>query len=159
VESLTVSYKVNTPIDPLIRISENEMTQFYIKSIGIFACGVVVFLVLSNVWPATFSFKKIIPLQMYKMIQSYTPFFQTKSTYTSPVDSSGLEWMVNIYNEKNLEILVKPLNSLDYIRASEYILSLQQQVTTITLAKPPMFPEYPVDQTLTALTHIANVLG
>lgn len=115
-----------------LMIAQNEMTQFYLKYIGIaIIAGVTIYVVGSVIAPTSFTIKALIPARLLSLIQDNTPFYQTVKTYTSFDRQNHLTWMVNIYNEKRPEILIKPENGNDFQLAGEYITQLMSNAGTL----------------------------
>lgn len=140
-------------------VSQTETNQFYLKFLGIGACAIIVCIICSNAYPALFSVKNLVPTYIFNIIQTYTPFFQTRDTYVSIDTIAQLEWLVNIQNNKHMEILVKPLDSLDYIKAGEYILSLQLKTTNVMFTNPPIVNNFTADQTAAVMLDVSRALG
>lgn len=71
----------STLIDPLLVTSQNDMTQFYIKALGITAGVVIILVIASNIYPTIFSIKALLPSYVYNFVQTNTPFLETKKRY------------------------------------------------------------------------------
>ena len=95
-----------TEIDLLEKASNNNMTQFYIKVIGITAVVIVVLTITSNIYPTLFTAKALLPSYVYNLVQTYTPFLQTKKVFTLKDPTCGIDWIVHVYNDKHFEINV-----------------------------------------------------
>ncbi len=72
-----------------------------------------------------FFLKKIIPVSFYSIIQDFTPFFQTKSTYFYTDKKNRLDVLAEVINEKKINISVKEFDSNDFINLTDYIYKLQ----------------------------------
>jgi hypothetical protein len=118
-------------VDSDVLYAQNEMIQFYLKAAGVAVIAVGILYVLSSIsslqW---FSLKKILPAGVYSFIQDTTPFCQTKVTYRH-VDTDHNSWLVHVINDKNLDILIKPETSLDFVRATQYLSELNSKAGTL----------------------------
>ena len=141
-------------IDLLEKASNNNMTQFYIKVIGITAVVIVVLTITSNIYPTLFTAKALLPSYVYNLVQTYTPFLQTKKVFTLKDCECNVDWIVNIYNDKTIEIMVKPLTTQKILKASEYFLNIPNTLSEKVVKSLPI---YPPDQTALAFADfIAN---
>jgi hypothetical protein len=108
-------------------LSNNEMTQFYIKSAGVVILGLLVIGTLSYTFPAVFSLKAVLPASVFSTIQDWSPFFQEKDVFC--YQKHGLSWLVEVINSKKITRLdLKPHGLHDFTDASGYILDLQTKV-------------------------------
>jgi hypothetical protein len=129
IKDLEVSKGIKGPTVTVFEtLSQNEMTQFYLKCAGVAVLGVIGVCVIKAVIPASFSVKVLSPW-FFQQIQNFTPFFQEQRTFTLHQDGFDFDWMVNIVNEKTLEILIKTSSSPDFVSASNYVLKLQSEAT------------------------------
>lgn len=110
----------------------NEMVQFYVKTAGVVAAGIVVLYVLNTTTSlGLFSAKKLLPTKAYTLIQDYTPFFQERKTYFHRDELSKTDWSINILNDRSVNMLVKPDQSDDFIPISDFLSSLHRNAGTM----------------------------
>ena len=113
-----------TQVDTLLITQNNENIKLYLLIAG----GVVLcasgFYIFNNIFQI-FSLKKIIPVSFYSIIQDFTPFFQTKSTYFYTDKINRLDVLAEVINEKKINISVKAFDSNDFINLTDYIYKLQ----------------------------------
>ena len=113
-----------TQVDTLLITQNNENIKLYLLIAG----GVVLcasgFYIFNNIFQI-FSLKKIIPVSFYSIIQDFTPFFQTKSTYFYTDKINRLDVLAEVINEKKINISVKEFDSNDFINLTDYIYKLQ----------------------------------
>lgn len=138
--------------DNLALITQNDMTQFYVKALGITAGIVIVLVICSNIYPTLFSVKTFLPSYAYSAIQQYTPFFQTKKEYIIPDIAQKIDLIVNVYNDKWAEVLVKSHLTEEIISATEYISNIGV-INIQTVANPAigLLPAYTPEATDLAL--------
>ena len=131
-----------TQVDTLLITQNNENIKLYLLIAG----GVVLcasgFYIFNNIFQI-FSLKKIIPVSFYSIIQDFTPFFQTKSTYFYTDKINRLDVLAEVINEKKINISVKEFDSNDFINLTDYIYKIQ-------------FNSY--NYTATTLTNSSNIL-
>lgn len=134
-------------IDIMQKASNSNMTQFYIKVIGITAVAIVLLTITSNIYPTLFTAKALLPSYVYNLVQTYTPFLQTKKVFTLKDCECNVDWIVNIYNEKTIEIMVRPFTTQKIVKASEYFLNIPNSLSERVVKSLPI---YPPDQTALA---------
>lgn len=118
-------------INSSVLISNNEMTQFYIKTAGVIVLCLGVFFIVKYYAPML-SIKAWIPTSMYSWMQNNTMFFQERRPFSYTDMSSETQWLVTVINDRSIDIQVKPFQAQDYMSVSEYITNLQANAGTLT---------------------------
>jgi hypothetical protein len=112
--------------NPNVLFVQNGMTQFFVNSLVICVGTFIVFNVLSYTFPAVFSLKALLPVSFYTTIQDYTPFIQERQSFTLLEESAGLDWFIEILNNRFIsKIEIRPKGSDTFELASRYIDSLK----------------------------------
>ena len=149
-------------------VAQNQMTQFYIKALGVIVGGVIVLGAVYYVSGVTFSLKAIIPKAMHDLLQDDTFLFQTQKIYNYSDSATKSEWLIKILNEKKVNLLVKPENSPDFINICDFINSLKSSssgngslgadaVSVVSEVLPPVF-DLLASPTITNLTTSTEVV-
>jgi hypothetical protein len=124
-----ISTTHTTHVDTLLIAQNNETLKLCILIIG----GVVLcsagYCIFTNIFQV-FSLKKIIPVSFYSIIQDFTPFCQTKSTYSYTDKKNNLEILAEIINEKKLNISVKEYHANDFIDLTDFIWKITTNLST-----------------------------
>lgn len=125
-----ISTTHTTHVDTLLIAQNNDVLKLCILIVG----GVVVcttgYYIFTNILQV-FTLKKIIPpVSFYSIIQDFTPFCQTKSTYSYTDKKNNLEILAEIINEKKLNISVKEYHSNDFIDLTDFIWKITTNFTT-----------------------------
>lgn len=108
---------------------KNDMTKFYIKTLGI--C-VVSLLVVGTVYYSFgfLSFKYLIPSSIISLIQDYTPLLNETKLFTYTDNINNIVWLIKIINNKKIDLSAKFLNSSDdFENASNFIEKLLRNST------------------------------
>ena len=113
-----------TQVDTLLITQNNENIKLYLLIAGGVVLCATGFYIFTNIFQI-FSLKKIIPVSFYSIIQDFTPFFQTKSTYFYTDKINRLDVLAEVINEKKINISVKEFDSNDFINLTDYIYKLQ----------------------------------
>jgi len=113
-----------TQVDTLLIAENNENIKLYLLIAGGVVLCATGFYIFTNKFQIFF-LKKIIPVSFYSIIQDFTPFFQTKSTYFYTDKKNRLEVLAEVINEKKINISVKEFDSNDFINLTDYIYKLQ----------------------------------
>jgi hypothetical protein len=125
-----ISTTHTTHVDTLLIAQNNDVLKLCILIVG----GVVLcstgYYIFTNILQV-FTLKKIIPpVSFYSIIQDFTPFCQTKSTYSYTDKKNNLEILAEIINEKKLNISVKEYHSNDFIDLTDFIWKITTNFTT-----------------------------
>ena len=153
-----------TPVDPLLITAQNDMIKFYILLGGGVVVCIAGFFLISHL-SGVISLKKIIPVSLYSFIQDYTPFCQTKQTFTYSDKLNQLEVMADIINNKQININVKDVYTCDFVSLSDYIAKLQINSGTIVPYTNNIQPivssvaEASTSQTTLAASEVINSLA
>jgi hypothetical protein len=134
-EAILLAYelhKTQKTVDPALVLAQNDMIKFYVQGFGMVFCSVAILCFIYNLWPTAFAFplKSLIPTKIICLLQNYTPFFQTKDTFVDSDNINKLDWLVNILNNRSLDIWVKPEGSENFIKAGDYISKLSSCVSS-----------------------------
>lgn len=72
--------------------------------------------------PSLFSAKTLLPKFLYNNIQAYTPFLQEKITFTT--NHKSFLWLVEILNNKTVNVKLKPPGTDDFVNGFDYVSKL-----------------------------------
>lgn len=128
INDLISAHQSKTIPDPSLVIYQNEFIKMFIQNFGpILLGGACVFLVY-NLFNG-FSFKKLIPIQIYTFLQNHTYFFQSHKTYNY-TDIHNFKVIVDILNDKQINFInICDINNglpENYVSLSKYILDIKQ---------------------------------
>ena len=79
-------------------------------------------------YPHLFPLKTFLPSSLYSIIETYTPFFQTKKSYNLIDNLCDVEWLINISKNGDVELFVRTLYSKDFEKASDFLSKLYVNV-------------------------------
>lgn len=121
----------NTPVSTAeVLKSRNEMTQFYIKSAGLFL-GVVIIAAIANYGMGILTFKTFIPTSIYSFLQNNTSYFASVKDYSLLDSENNLIWLVKITNEQKADLFVKPFKSKDYMDVFKFVKTLDEKSNVV----------------------------
>ena len=109
---------------------QNEMTQFYIKTAGYVVAAVLIAGVVYYVSASThswFSVKGVLPESTYKFLQRNTPFFQERAEYQHYDKATETSWIVNIINNEDVDLKVKPKDEHDFMSLYDWTRTLHDR--------------------------------
>lgn len=122
----------NSAAKPQNLNSNNEMTQFHIKAVGVCMASLLAYNILSHTFPTIFSLKVLIPTSLYSSIQEYTFFLQENKTFAYLDKKSNINWLIEILNNKYIKkIEVKPSDKEIFIDASKFIKDIMETNTNL----------------------------
>jgi hypothetical protein len=129
IQSLKTQAQLNLVSDSAAGLISQKLSvlEYCLCGVGVTAGVAILIIVGKFAAPAlTLSYNALVgPCKVSVMFQNFTPYFLCKQTFQLYDEVNGVEWLVNLFNGHEIEILLK-FDGCEFLTIWEFMERLQQ---------------------------------